>query len=80
MGLVERYRAETVWMENHQVRYALWDHDGVFEYAFIEDAQSLEAKLELLDKYNLRGISVWRLGQEDPGVWSVLSRYRNKER
>ena len=79
-GLVERYEADTVWLENQQTHYALWSHDGVFEYAFIEDARSLEAKLALLNKFNLRGISVWRLGQEDPDVWKVLSREKNQER
>lgn len=74
MGLVDRYEADVVWLDNQQCYYALWDHDGVFEYAFIEDERSLEAKLKLLDEFKLRGISVWRLGQEDPRVWEVLAR------
>lgn len=72
MGLVERYDADMVWLENPQTHYALWNHDGVFEYAFIEDARSIEPKLQLLEEFNLRGISVWRLGQEDPEVWDKI--------
>lgn len=72
MGLVERYDADMIWLENQQSHYALWSHDGVFEYAFIEDARSIEPKLELLEEYKLRGISVWRLGQEDPQVWDQI--------
>ncbi|PAU94127.1 hypothetical protein CK503_07900 [Aliifodinibius salipaludis] len=72
MGLVERYDADMVWIENHQTHYALWSHDGVFEYAFIEDARSIEPKLQLLEEFDLRGISVWRLGQEDPEVWDKI--------
>lgn len=74
MGLVNRYNADMVWLENQQCHYALWNHDGVFEYAFIEDARSLEAKLRLLAELKLRGISVWRLGQEDPAVWNLISK------
>jgi len=72
-GLIERYSAEKVWLQKPQCYYALWNHDGVYEYAFIEDARSLKSKLDLLGKYNLRGISVWRLGQEDPAVWRTIS-------
>lgn len=71
-GLIERYDAELVWLEKQQCYYALWSHDGVFEYAFIEDARSMSPKMELVNEYKLRGISVWRLGQEDPEVWDKL--------
>jgi len=42
-------------------------------YAWIEDAAALAPKLELQKRYGLRGISVWRLGQEDPRVWTQLT-------
>lgn len=71
-GLVDRYDAEVVWLEKQQCHYALWDHNGVFEYAFIEDARSFASKLDVLKEYKLRGISVWRLGQEAPDVWEEL--------
>lgn len=73
MSLVNRYDADMVWLENQQCNYALWNHDGVFEYAFIEDVRSFEAKMDVLNEFNLRGISVWRLGQEDPQVWDVIA-------
>lgn len=80
MSLVNRYNADQVWLEKQQCYYALWNHDGVFEYAFIEDKRSLEAKLKVLDEFNLRGISVWRLGQEDPKVWDIFKKRREAER
>lgn len=71
-GLIERYNADLVWLENQQCYYALWNHDGVFEYAFVEDARSISPKLDLVADNQLRGISVWRLGQEDPAAWDTL--------
>ncbi len=71
-GMISRYDAEVKWLEKQKTRYALWNHDGVFEYAYVEDARSIRYKLELLDEYDLRGFSVWRLGQEDPDVWPVI--------
>lgn len=72
MGMVDRYDADLVWLEEHQCYYALWNHDGIFEYAFVEDARSAQPKFELVEEYDLRGISVWRLGQEDPAVWNKI--------
>jgi len=71
-GLLERYQAEITWLPDQKVHTAFWDNDGLFEYVFIEDQRSLDAKLDLLEKYELRGISVWRLGQEDPAMWNVI--------
>lgn len=72
--LLGQNNAAKVWHEKAQVNWAMWDNDGVFEYLFIEDAQSLKPKLDVLKKYKLRGISVWVLGGEDPEFWSVLKR------
>jgi spore germination protein YaaH len=33
---------------------------------------SLEAKIALVQKYDLAGIAIWRLGGEDPGKWNVI--------
>lgn len=71
-SLIDRHNAQTKWMDEQKVNYAMWSEGGVFEYAFIEDDESLQHKIELLQEYKLRGISVWRIGQEDPAVWDVL--------
>ncbi len=74
MGLVERHRAEVQWLDEAQAPFALWANEGVYEYVFLENARSLEPRLKLVQQHGLRGISVWRLGQEDPAVWPVVAR------
>jgi len=39
---------------------------------WFDDAGSLAAKLSLAASQHLRGIALWRLGFEDPALWSVL--------
>ncbi len=70
--LLEKNDVEPSWNEKVGCNYAVWDNGGVFEYIFIEDGQSLERKLDILRKYNLRGISVWVLGSEAPAFWQIL--------
>lgn len=72
--LLGKYDATPLWNEKAGCNYAVWDNDGVYEYLYIEDSRSFQAKLNLLGKYKLRGISVWVLGREDQGFWNVLSK------
>jgi spore germination protein YaaH len=71
--LLGKYNAKPVWNAGAGCNSAVWENDGVYEYLFIEDAQSLKLKLDLLKKYHLRGISVWALGREDPASWTTLN-------
>ena len=43
---------------------------------WIEDSGSVAARLSLADRYGLRGVSAWRLGLEDPGVWPLFDGWR----
>ncbi|HEX6576563.1 MAG TPA: glycosyl hydrolase family 18 protein [Gemmatimonadaceae bacterium] len=71
--LVNKAGATLQWDAVQGSSQARWEQNGVFEYAWIEDAAALAPKLALQKRYNLRGISVWRVGQEDPGVWTQFT-------
>ena len=59
-----------------KVHFAYFANGGTFEWIFMEDARSFRAKLDPVERYKLRGFSVWVLGPEDPGIWDVLDRGR----
>jgi len=59
-----------------------WDQDAHVPYfktatrtVYFENARSIEHKLELATRHSLGGIAAWRLGQELPQVWDVVSAY-----
>ena len=72
VDLIERNGAKKIWMEDQKSNYAYWSVGGIFQYLFFADSESLKAKLPLLKKYKLRGISVWRIGEEDSKSWKVI--------
>ncbi len=72
--LLGKNDAKPIWNDKAGCNYAVWDNDGVYEYVYIEDAQSLKPKLDILKKYKLRGISVWVLGSEGPAFWNTLAK------
>jgi spore germination protein YaaH len=71
-NLLATNKAELMWNEKAGCHYTFWDNDGVYEYMYIEDGASLKRKLDILEKYKLRGISVWVLGKEAPDFWTTL--------
>lgn len=71
-GLINRYKAKVMWDDSDEVHYSMLNNGWVYEYLWIEDARSFKAKQNLVKKYNLRGFSVWVLGEEDPKIWNFL--------
>lgn len=71
--LVRSAGATLQWDEVQGASHARWEKNGVFEYVWVENARAIAPKLELQKRYGLRGISVWRIGQEDPAVWAQLT-------
>ncbi len=54
----------------HQEPVVRFWEGGVQSIVWFHDAKSLSQRLDLVKRYNLRGFSAWRLGQEDPSVWT----------
>lgn len=49
-----------------------YDAGGVTHHVWFENAQSLSAKLDLVNKFDIGGIAIWSLGKEDPANWQVI--------
>ena len=76
MGLAERFGASWTWDPRQQVYFVTYENEGLNEFLYLEDARSFTAKWEFAKKLGVRGISVWRLGHEDPVVWEFLKKER----
>lgn len=49
-----------------------YDDQGRQHVVWFEDARSVREKLLLINKYGLRGVSYWLLGEEFPQVWLIM--------
>ena len=65
------------WDEETQQNYAEWTADGNTYKIWLEDEQSLEAKLKVMQEYDLAGAAAWKLGFEKSGIWELISSYVN---
>jgi spore germination protein len=53
--------------------FTYYDRQGKQHIVWFEDARSVRARYELIQKYGLRGPSYWVLGNDFPQNWLVLS-------
>lgn len=74
-SLIASKKLETVWDEETCQNYAEWTEEGITYRIWLEDAQSIMAKLNVMISKNIGGVAVWRLGYEDKSIWSLLSTY-----
>lgn len=44
-------------------------------YIWLEDEDSIDAKLQLFSHHNIAGVASWKLGQERSGIWGVIRNY-----
>lgn len=52
--------------------FKYYDDNGIQHEVWFEDARSVQAKLLLVNKYDLRGVSYWLLGLSFPQNWLIL--------
>lgn len=63
-----RYGAKIQWDDQAQVPY--FRYNGRIVY--FENADSASHKFELVTRYGLGGIAIWRLGYEEPAFWTTV--------
>lgn len=76
MGGVNRLLAEKnltpVWDGTAGQHFVEFTEDGWRHRLWIEDADSMKARVDLVAKYGLVGIAAWRRGFEDPVIWETV--------
>lgn len=80
---------ETAWnfINNNQVSMSWSDVAGqnygeiqkgsTLYQIWMEDKDSIEAKLAVMRKYGIGGVAAWKLGYETPDIWDQITKYLN---
>jgi spore germination protein YaaH len=72
-AIAQQPDAQSGYDSSAQAPWARYTLDGQLREVWYENRQSFEAKLALVTGNNMAGFSLWRLGQEDPGIWDTIS-------
>lgn len=69
--------ATPVWSDEFGQYYVEYENSGSIYQIWMEEATSIEKKLQVMDSYKLAGGAFWRLGQEQSAVWDTIIKYIN---
>ena len=65
--------AERVWDDSVKKYYVEYEQEGYTYKMWIEDEKSIQAKLSLMQQYNLGGVAFWEKDREIESVWSSVA-------
>jgi spore germination protein len=72
-ALVADRRGSPQWDDQSASPWLRYTDEGGAEHTvWYEDARSLQAKLDLARRHGVSRVVIWRLGGEDPAIWSTL--------
>ncbi len=66
------------WDEESCQNYAEWTSGSVTYQLWLEDEESIAAKLNVMSAQDLAGVAVWRLGYGTESVWNLIRGYINQ--
>ena len=67
--------ADYAWSEEYGQNYGEFVNDGVIYQVWLEDAESIARKLDLMKSKQLAGCSFWKLGFETDSIWDTIIKY-----
>lgn len=75
---VSNHSIEIKWDEETCQNYGEYQSGSSLFQVWLEDADSIQVKLNIMEKYNIAGVAEWRLGLEKAAVWEIIEEYVNK--
>ncbi len=69
---------EKQWNDDLKQYYIEYNEKGSTKKMWIEDEESIKAKLELISKYNLGGVACWEKDREKENIWNLIYEMINK--
>ena len=73
---LEKHNATSTWLEDQGQYYAQFEENGKTYQIWIEDAESLAKKLQVMQTNKLAGAAFWKLTLENDSIWDVVSQYK----
>ncbi|MGM0409873.1 MAG: glycosyl hydrolase family 18 protein [Bacillota bacterium] len=76
----EKYNSEIKWNNRYQTPYFNYnDQNGVKHEVWFENSQSNSYKFNLVKKYDLKGIAIWKLGNSPTKFWDLIANEFKKD-
>ena len=74
---VKKHDMEVYWDGSAGQNVAEKEDDEALYQIWLEDEESIEEKMKLIQSYDLAGVASWQLGYQRNTVWEIMDRYLN---
>ena len=74
MEMARQSNMSIYWDDKSGNPYFRYDEDGDSHIVWFLDAASFYNQLKVVRENGFRGVALWRLGSEDPGIWKLLEK------
>ncbi|WP_373471696.1 glycosyl hydrolase family 18 protein [Carnobacterium alterfunditum] len=71
-ALIVKYELTPIWDDVDKLYYATFFEENAQVKIWIENAQSISAKIQIINDLNLKGVAAWRRGFETIDIWDVF--------
>ena len=68
-----------VWDDATGQNYVDFDNGNTRIQCWLEDEDSLRLKMQVMDNKQIAGVAAWKLGQQDPDIWTLFEEYLASE-
>lgn len=75
---VSAHNIEVEWDDTTCQNYGEYTSGDTLYQVWLEDEQSIQVKLNIMEKYGIAGVASWRLGYEKPEIWDEIVNYLNR--
>lgn len=76
--ILKEQNIEPQWLNEIGQYYGEYKEKDIVYKIWLEEEQSIEEKVKLVDKYNLAGVAGWKRGLEKKEIWDILYKYLKK--
>lgn len=75
---IKRHGITLSYDEATNQNYGECTEGGTLYQVWMEDADSIRTRLNVMTAYDIAGVASWKLGQETPDIWNVIESYMNE--
>lgn len=75
VDILKKNNAEIYWDSKTGQYYGEYFSDGTTKKIWLEEERSMEERMKISRKYDVKGIAAWKRGHENSGIWDVINKY-----
>ena len=77
-NFITKNKVTTKWDEETKQNYGEITMNGTLWQVWLEDADSVKVRLNVMDAAGVAGVASWKVGQETPDIWDLIEAYMQK--